>query len=377
MKVKIEIETSTFVRFWLVVIGFATAILLIWLASPALIVIGIALFLALALNPPVSRLASVMPGKSRIGATAIAYLIVISALGAFLFTVIPPVIDQSAKLAQEAPTLIDQVSSQRVYVNDFVDRYNLGDQVDQAINNAKVQANNAASNLGNIIVSGVGTVLNGAITLLIILVLTFLMLIEGPKWLERLWGLYNNQERLERHRSLVERMYRVVTGYVNGQLVVAAIASICAMVVILVLSFSFGLTANIALPLGAIVFLFGLIPAVGATLSAIVVTIVLLFNSVPAALIFLAYFVVYQQIENNFISPTIQSRAVELSTLAILSAILIGGTLFGFLGVLIAIPIAGCVRVLLVDYLQHAERQRQKSSNPVKRLAAKLKHEEV
>src|SRR6266496_1897491 len=84
MKVRIEIDTRTFVRFWLVVIGFAAVILAIWVARGALITLGLALFLALALNPPVSRLVKLLPGNNRVGATALAYLLVVVLLGGFL-----------------------------------------------------------------------------------------------------------------------------------------------------------------------------------------------------------------------------------------------------------------------------------------------------
>jgi predicted PurR-regulated permease PerM len=114
---------------------------------------------------------------------------------------------------------------------------------------------------------------------------------------------------------------------------------------------------------------------IGATIGAVLVTLVLLLNSTPAALIFLAYFIVYQQIENNFIAPTIQSKRVELSALAVLSAILIGVNLFGLLGGLISIPIAGCIRVLVLHHLEHNRKIRsaKQSKNPVTRLIAKSK----
>lgn len=373
MKVRIDIDTNTFVRFWLVVIGFALALLFIWVSRSALITILLALFLALALNPPVSRLASVMPGRSRVGATAIAYVIVITVLGVFLFTVIPPVIEQSVKFAQSVPQVIDEASSQRKYVDNFIDRYGLNDEIDSAVQNAKDQAAGVARNLGNILVTSVSVILNGAATLFLILVLAFLMLIEGPKWLERIWGLYTDPDRLEHHRTLVHKMYRVVTGYVNGQLIVAGIAGVASGIVVLVLSFVFGFTPGIAVPLAAIVFISGLIPLIGATLGAIVVTLVLLFNNFTAAIVFLVYFIVYQQVENNFISPTVQSKTVELSALAVIMAILIGGTIGGLLGVLVAIPIAGIIRVLAVDYLSHAGRARKDKSGPVSRLVTKIK----
>ena len=372
---KIDVDTRTFVRFGLVAIGFTVSVMAVYHIRSALITLGVALFLALALNPPVSWIAHRLPGKSdnRVGATAIAYLLVLLILGGLLVTIVPPVVEQSSKFANTVPALIDQVTDQREVFDDFIDRYNLQDQVDSAIENAKDQAASVASNIGNVLVSGASATFSGAATLIIILVLTFLMLIEGPAWMQKIWGLYDNAVKLERHRNLTNKMYRVVTGYVNGQILIASIAAVCTLVTVLILSALFPMSANLALPLATLVFLTGMVPMIGATVGAILVTLILLLNSTGAALIFLAYFIVYQQIENNFIAPTIQSKRVELSALAVLSAILIGISLFGLLGGLISIPIAGCLRVLLLDYLEHARKKRAKSKNPIAKLVAKAK----
>lgn len=374
MKVKVDIDTKVFIRFVLVTLGFGLALLAIYKTRSALVLLGISLFLALALNPPVSKIAKRLPGNSRVGATAIAYLVVVALLGGFLVLIVPPVIEQSAKFADTVPELIDDVSAQRYIFDDFIQRYGLEQTVDDAVESAKDQAASVAANLGNTLVGGVGSLLGGIANLLFVLVLAFLMLIEGPMWLNRAWGMYEDSEKLERHRSLVKRMYRVVTGFVNGQLAVAAIAAVCTLIVLLILSATLGLPTNLAVPLSVIIFMSGMIPMIGATIGAALVALVLLFNSPTAALIFLIYFIVYQQIENNVISPTIQSKSVELSALTILAAILIGVSLGGLLGGVIAIPIAGCLRVLLIDQLEHARTQRlEDETNPVKKFIKKAK----
>lgn len=374
MKVKIDIDTQTFVRFGLVILGFVAAIYALILVKTPLITIAMSLFLALALNPPVTRLARLMPGKSRVGATAIAYLLVVATLSAVMVLIVPPVVQQSSRFAETVPGLIDQLTVQRSSIDGFLETYGLEASVDQGIENVKAQAASLAANLGNVLVGLAGSLVTGAATLLFVLVLTFLMLIEGPQWMTRLWGLYRDPQLLERHRKLTTRMYRVVTGYVNGQIVVAAIAAASSLATILVLSTLFDMPINIALPLAAVIFVTGLIPMFGATIGAIIVGLVLLLNSPIAALIFIIYFIIYQQIENNFISPAIQSKTIELSPLAILIAVLIGLALFGVLGGVISIPIAGIIRVIIVDYLEHARRERsERQKNPLKRLAAKAK----
>lgn len=376
MKVRIEIDTKTFVRFWLVVIGFIFALLAIYSARTALIILGAALFLAIALNGPVSRLANVLPGKSRVGGTAIAYIIVVALLGTFTFLVVPPIIQQSAKFAETVPGLIDSATEQWHVVHDFVERYHLESQVNDAVNTVKQNTAGWAANAGTNVVSGLGSVFSILTSTFLTLVLSFLMLIEGPAWLKRIWGIYNDQDRMEYHKGLATRMHRVVTGYITGQLTVSAIGAAFAGLTVFILHFIFpAVPANLALPTVAIAFVLSLIPMFGATIGGILIAILLGFNDITAAIIFVIYFVIYQQIENNFISPTIQSKAVELSALAVLASVTIGLYMFGIAGGIISIPIAGCIKVLLEDYLERARHNRQKSDKPLHKLVKKLQNE--
>lgn len=376
MKVRIEIDTKTFVRFWLVVIGFIFALLAIYSARTALIILGAALFLAIALNGPVSRLANILPGKSRVGGTAIAYVIVVAVLGSFIFLVVPPIVQQSVKFAETVPSLIDSATEQWHVAHDFIERYHLEPQVNEAVNTIKQNTAGWAANAGSNVVSGLGSVFSILTSTFLTLVLSFLMLIEGPTWLKRIWGVYNDQDRMEYHKRLVTRMHRVVTGYITGQLTVSAIGASFAGLTVFILHFIFpAIPANLALPTVAIAFVLSLIPMFGATIGGILVTALLAFNDITAAVVFVVYFVVYQQIENNFISPTIQSKAVELSALAVLASVTIGLYMFGIAGGIISIPIAGCIKVLLEDYLERAKQNRKKSEKPLHKLVKKLQND--
>jgi predicted PurR-regulated permease PerM len=104
----------------------------------------------------------------------------------------------------------------------------------------------------------------------------------------------------------------------------------------------------------------------GATIGGVIITALLAFNSVPAAIIYAVYFVIYQQIENNLIAPHIQSRKINLSALAVLAAVTVGLYMFGVLGGIIAIPIAGSLRILLDEYLNNARKKREASEKPKK-----------
>ncbi|HET8884598.1 MAG TPA: AI-2E family transporter [Candidatus Saccharimonadales bacterium] len=377
MKVKIEIDTKTFVRFWLVVIGFAFAILAIYSARTALIVIGVAFFLALALNSPVTRLAKYMPHKSRIVGTAIAYILVVVILGAFIFLVVPPIAQQTVKFAENVPNLIDDVTAQSGALNAVVDQYGLQPQVDSAIASIKDNATSWAAQAGKNIVSGLGSLLSLIVSTFLVLVLSFLMLIEGPAWLRRLWTVYSDRERMEHHRELLGRMYNVVTGYVTGQLTVSAIGALSAGMTVFVLSLLFNVPANLALPTMAIAFTLSLIPMFGSTIAGILIALLLLLNDASAGIIFVIYFIIYQQIENNFISPAIQSKKVELSALVVLASVTIGLYVFGLAGGIISIPIAGSIKVLLEDYIERSKKKHGKAEKPFAKFTKKIQGHET
>lgn len=348
----VHIDTRTFVRFWVVVIALGLIGYLAYNARVALIIVGASLFLALALNGPVSQIAKRLPGKSRVGATAIAYVAIVLLLGAIVFLVIPPVIQQTAKFAQTLPTFVDTATKSWDGLRGVIDQYNLQPQVDSAVNSIKDSAAGWASNVGKSVVTGIGSIVTFLFSLFLVLVLTFLMLIEGPGWMKQMWGMYANKKRMETHKRVLGRIYGVIQGYITGQLTVSTIGATLAGFTIFVLSLIFpALPANLAMPAVAVTFTLSLIPMFGSTIGAGIILILLAFSSLPAAIVYLIYFIVYQQIENNFIAPHIQARKNELSALAVLVAITVGLYMFGIVGGIIAIPIAGTIRVLIDEHL--------------------------
>lgn len=347
-----DVPTTTFIRFWLVMVGFVVTLFVVFLSYKAIILIGIAAFLTIALNTPVSGIAKRLPSRSRASATAIAYILVMGALLTFLFFAVPIIVDQLAHFIKTLPGVIEEITRQSKWVHDLVAKYGLEQQYNDTLQNLQEQATKAASNAGGSFVSSIGSIVDAFTSTLLVVVMTFLMLVEGPAWVQRLWGLYRDDNRRDHHKKIFGGMYKVINGYVNGQVVISAISSICALVVIIILCTLFDLPANLAIPIAFILFVAGLVPMFGATIGAIIAALLIGINSIGAALIFLVYYFIYQQIENNFISPTIQSKTVEISALAVIIALTVGITLFGILGGLISIPIAGCIRVLVNDYLE-------------------------
>lgn len=364
MKLTVDVETKTVVRILVAVGIFVGLIFLVWKVWPALILVLISGILALALNQPISLIANKLPGQNRVLATTVAFLVVLGILGTFIYVAVPPVVDQTTKFVQNLPEYVQGLSERGGLVADFINHYGLQEQVDQMVHGIQQQAGSIAQGVGSSVLNGIASFFSGFVTILTILVLTFLMLIEGPRWVERFWNLYTNDGLLARHQRLAVKMYRVVSGYVNGQVVVAAIAAAVGLATLLILTSFFQVPVSAVIPLTGMIFITDLIPLIGATIGAFIIVAVLLFSDPAAALAFLIYFVVYQQVENNFIQPLIQSRTVALSALSVLVALIIGISLLGLLGGILAIPLAGCIRVLLLDYMEH---RKHKATTPPKK----------
>lgn len=352
MRTRIEIDTRTFVRFWLVILAIGIVGFLLYKAQVGLIILGVSFFLTMALHTPVTLIAKRLPGKSRVGATALAYVAVIAILTAVVVLVVPPIVQQTARFAQNVPEFVDSATTQWQGLNRVVEQYGLQGQVDSALESIKNNAAGWAGDVGQHVVKGIGSLFSFMAALILVLVLTFLMLIEGPEWMNRIWRLYKDKEKMKQHRRISGRMYSVVSGYITGQLTVSAIGATAAGLAVFALSFIFPpVDASLSMPTAAITFVLSLIPMFGATIGGVIIGLLLALNSIPAAIAYAIFFIVYQQIENNFISPHIQAKRIDLSALMVLGAVTIGLYMFGVIGGIIAIPIAGVIRVLIDEYL--------------------------
>lgn len=343
-RVEITISNRTVIRVLLLTVLTFMGLAALRQASHALLLIFTAFFLALALNAPVNWLAQRIPGKrrgSRVLGTAISFLIVIAILASFLASIVPPLIKQTTTFINNAPQLLEEVRSQDSGAGQIVRKYHLQDQVE----NLSSQLSGRLKNGAGAAVSTAGKVGSSIFSVLTILVLTFMMLIEGPRWL-KLFERFAPREHHKRIESIAADMYKVVKGYVNGQVILAAVAAL--MLLPGLLLFHVGYPAALVV----VVFVCGLIPMVGHTIGAIIVTLVALFHSPLSAISILAYYIVYQQIENYVIQPRIQANSTNMSPLLVFASVVIGVNFGGLFGGLVAIPLAGCIRILVLDYMR-------------------------
>jgi predicted PurR-regulated permease PerM len=192
------------------------------------------------------------------------------------------------------------------------------------------------------------TVTKGVITAVVatltIVFMTFFMLLEGPLWMDRLYGLVPEPKQ-PRWRKVGNDVYRTVGGYVTGNLLISLIAGVASGIVLWAAGVPF------AVALGLLVALLDLIPLAGATIAAVVCVLVAIAASgTTAAVVVGVFFVAYQQLENHVIQPLVYGRTVQLSPLAVLVSVLVGAEIAGVLGALAAIPVAGTIQVLLIDW---------------------------
>lgn len=350
-EVKLSVSTGTFVRFWLVILGFIVLAGAIWIARSPLVMLAISFFLALVLNRPVSFLARHLPGKSRSIAILIAYLIVAAMIGVLLVTIVPIFVRQISSFIADIPGMIDTLRDNSGWFSDLLAHYNLTDQFNDWIANMQREFSNVASTMGTTLISVMSNIFSVIGNLFLIAFATFFMLLEAPDWEEKFWRLlYRNPERRKHHKAVARKMYDVVSGYVTGQATVGLISATFTAILVAILATVFDFDMSLAWPAWITIFLVVFIPMFGAVIGGAIVTLLLLVYSLPAALVYVVVFTLEQQIENNVIQPRIQSKHMEISALVVLIAMTLGLQVGGILGALVAIPVAGCAIVLARDF---------------------------
>lgn len=305
-------------------------IVLVLLAWRVLTWILIAALLAAALNPAVERLQRRGMGRA-LAATSVfvVALLVVTGIG---YLVIPPVVTQVTDFVNAVPGFVDDLTAGRGPFGWLQERYQLVDRIEQAIKNQGV---GGVLGLGGPALDIVRSVVTAVVGVITVIFLTYFMLLEGPRTVSTLIGLLPESIR-PRYERVGTDIYRTISGYVTGNLVISLVAGVLATIVL------YAVGSEFAIALGLLVAILDLIPLAGATLAAILVTtVVFIETDWVRALIVLGFFVAYQQFENHVLQPLVYGRTVQLSPLIVLCAVLIGAQLAGVLGALLAIPVAG------------------------------------
>ena len=329
-----------------VVVAAWIVLRVLWVTRDVLIWFAIAALLAMALNPAVDAVQA-RGVKSRGAAVGIVVALAVLIIAGIAALFIPTLVSEVNDFAAALPGYIDDLTKGRGRLG-FLERdYQIVEKVRQAIEKSGVSG---ALGLSNTAVSVTKSVVNAVAAVLSIFFLTLFMLLEGPAWMDRLYSLLP-EESQPRWRRVGGDIYRTVSGYVTGNLAISFVAGVTSTVVLLVLGVPF------AVALGLLVAVLDLIPLAGATIAAVIVSTVGFIHSITAGIVLIVFFLVYQQFENQILQPLVYGRTVQLSPLVVLIAVLMGAKLAGVIGALGAIPIAGAIQVVVVDWLAHRRGQ--------------------
>jgi predicted PurR-regulated permease PerM len=294
----------------------------------------VAAFFAIVLGPAVDFL--VQRAKLRRSlATMLVFLTGLGLLAAMLYAFIRPIVDQANQFSNKLPTFVADAKAGRGPVGHLVKKYKIDKYVEK--NQAKLKS--ALTSLGKRGLHTAGTVAKGLFATVTILVLTILMLLQGPAMMQSGLAALSPPTR-ERVRRVAADCAKAITGYMFGNVVISVIAGLATFFFLLIIHVPFrgvlGLWVGFA----------DLIPMVGATLGAIPAVGVAFLHSTTAGIVTIIFFIAYQQFENHVLQVTVMSRTVNLNPLMVLVSVLVGVEAFGLFGALLAIPAAGVIQVI-------------------------------
>ncbi len=331
-----QVSVATVVRVVWVAAAVFAGLYLLYLVRGVVGLLLVAAFLAVAISPAVNFL-----NRRRVPrwlAILLVYLSIFAAIFGIGLLIVPPLVNGVEDLSANLPGYVDDLRH-----NDTFRKY---DNKYDITKNLKKQAGELPSKLGD----AAGTlrdvtvgVFSSFIQLFSILVIAFFLVRDGDRLLEFVFRQLR-PERERRVRSIASDISDAVVGYVFGNFVISVLAGLVTYLTLVILGIPF------AVPLAILFGFFDLVPLVGATLGGILVGIVVAFNDFPVGVIVWAIvLILYQQVENNMVQPYVYGRAVQLHPLIVILAILVGGSLLGVLGALMAIPAAAAVQAVVRD----------------------------
>ena len=259
-------------------------------------------------------------------------------VAAFIAIAVPPLIDQGNQLLDNAPALIKDLNN-NAFINDLNNKYGVIDSLQTKIDSLIKDGQFAITAFGGVI--GVGkAVVSGLVSTITILVLTLYFLASLPQVINI--GLrFVPATRRDRVSKLTNAIVGRIGSFVGGQAIIAALAATFILIMGLIVGMPY------PGPLAMVVLICGFIPLVGHFIGMSIVTVVSLTDSLTTAAIALGAYIVYVQIENYVITPRIMRKSLAIPGLVTIIAALLGASLLGLVGGLLAVPIAAAVLLIL------------------------------
>ena len=305
-------------------------------ASSVFILIIISIFLAAGLNPAVMFFQN--RGLKRGVAVGAVMAAVLAFVGLFIAIAAPPLVEQGNQLLNNAPQLVKDLNN-NAFINDLNMRYGVIDSLESRVDSIIKDGQFAITAFGGVI--GVGkAVVSGLLSAFTILVLTLYFLASLPQVI-KISLRFVPATRRDRVSKLTNAIISRVGSFVGGQAIIAALAA--AFILLM------GLTIGMPYPgpLAMVVLVCGFIPLIGHFIGMTVVTLVSLTDSLSTAVIALVAYIIYVQIENYIITPRIMRKSLAIPGLVTIIAALLGASLLGLVGGLLAVPIAAAILLIL------------------------------
>ncbi len=314
-------------------LGVGVLVALTLLSLGTLLSIFLAAILALGLDPVVGALVARGWGRGRAAVVVLAGLFV--AVFLIVAAVAAPVWNEIVDFVHQLPALWDQMQ-QTDWFKKLVDSVGASGQVHDALKNLANEVPDAASTL----LGAAGAVFGSVLSLVTLTFLALFLLMERPTITDWLLG-FATPESDARWRPVVEDSVHAVSSSLLGNIAVSIVAGTVAFISCTILGLPFPIV------LAVITGLLDLIPQVGATVAAVILTAVALTVSTPAAIATVVIQLIYQQLENYVVYPIVYRRAVELSGLTTIVAVLIAGSLLGVVGAILAVPFAAVIKIVV------------------------------
>jgi predicted PurR-regulated permease PerM len=328
------------VRLVAIVAACAIGLYLVWRTRGVLRLAAIALFVALTLNPIVDALDRRIR-VPRAGVILVLYAVLAGGVVVTGAVVVPSTVRQVQQLSRDAPHRLHDLRRNATFRR-YDDRYQITARLQRDAHALPSRLQRAAGPLQRVTVQAFGVVSQ----LLTVLTLAFLLMLHGREYMGMALRLTGDREA--RYRALVIDINGAVAKYMLGNVAISGLATVATWLVLTVLGVPY------ALSLGLLVGFFDLIPLVGATLGAVFVGIAAATVDFPTAtIVWVVFMIVYQRVENSFIQPVVYGRALKVNPIVTIVAVLVGASLLGILGALLAIPIAAGIQILLRDWWTH------------------------
>jgi predicted PurR-regulated permease PerM len=295
-----------------------------------LVLIGLALFLAIGLEPAVSIMAR--HKVPRWAAVVTALVTGLAVVGGFLAAAVPPLARQATQFLTQAPTMLPRALSHNTILGQLNERFHLQPRLQRILDGDGSGLVNGLLGAGQVVFSALSSTL-------IVIVLTVYFVADLPRIRANLYRMVPHSRR-PRAILLGDEIFAKVGGYVLGNLLISLIAGVLTFTFLMIMGVPYGLLLSI------FVALLDLIPVIGSTIAGLAVCLVALNVSLPVCMATVGFFVAYRLVEDYLLVPRIIGRVVKVPALVTVIAVLVGGALLGIVGALVAIPAAAALLLL-------------------------------